>query len=288
MVDRGAFEDVDFAITWHPHFFSGVTEPLALAYKIIDFEFHGRASHAAASPHTGRSALDAAELMSVGINYLREHMVSSARVHYSYLDAGGRAPNVVQRTAKVRYCVRCEHTAGLDELVARVIRVSEGAAIMTGTLVSHEYISACSNLLPNQNLEDAMHREFIRIGPPPFDADDRSFARLIQATFPKEDIVQAFHEAGVEYADDPLCVSIAPKEMKTKLLSSTDVGDVSWVVPTVQANGATHAIATSFHSWQWTAQGKTPYAHKGMIHAATVMAATAAAVISNPDLLAKK
>jgi hypothetical protein len=112
MVRAGAFEDVDVAITWHPHAICDVAKADSLANARIDFTFKGKASHASASPHLGRSALDAVELMNVGVNYLREHMPSDARVHYAYLDAGGVAPNVVQATARVRYLIRAGALAG--------------------------------------------------------------------------------------------------------------------------------------------------------------------------------
>ena len=133
MVRAGAFDDADVAISWHPSSFWEVAPALALANTRADFVFTGRASHAAAAPHLGRSALDAVELMNVGVNYMREHMPSDARVHYAYLDAGGSAPNVVQSRAKVRYSIRALHSAEMLALVERVKDVARGAALMTGT-----------------------------------------------------------------------------------------------------------------------------------------------------------
>src|SRR5215469_5087074 len=133
MVRSGAFKDVDIAISWHPASFSGVNKPESLANTRIDFTFAGRASHAAAAPHLGRSALDAVELMNVGVNYMREHMPDGARIHYAMLDGGGRAPNVVQARAKVRYLIRAADLTQLTPLVARVRKIAEGAAMMTET-----------------------------------------------------------------------------------------------------------------------------------------------------------
>src|SRR4029077_5751401 len=135
----------DIAISWHPSSFSGVNEAVSLANTRIDFTFHGRASHAAAAPHLGRSALDAVELMNVGVNYMREHMPSDARVHYAILDAGGIAPNVVQARAKVRYLIRARDVQGMNALVARVRKVADGAALMTETRVEVKVWSAVSN-----------------------------------------------------------------------------------------------------------------------------------------------
>jgi aminobenzoyl-glutamate utilization protein B len=289
MVRAGAFKDVDIAISWHPAAFSGVNEAVSLANTRIDFTFHGRASHAAASPHLGRSALDAVELMSVGVNYMREHMPSDARVHSAILDAGGIAPNVVQARAKVRYLIRAADLPALMRLKKRVLNIAEGAALMTETRVEHRVISAVSNLLGNTPLEKAMHDNLMRLGPPSFDEQDRTFAVEIQATLSEEDIESAFRRVGVSVRKGvPLCDQIVPLDAKgAKMVGSTDVGDVSWVVPTVQARGATYAVGTPGHSWQLTAQGKTPAAHKGMVHVAKVMAGTAIDVINDETLQAR-
>jgi len=210
MVRAGVFSDVDVAITWHPSAFSGVYEPASLANTRIDFAFTGRAAHAAAAPHLGRSALDAVELMNVGVNYMREHMPSDARVHYALLDAGGIAPNVVQANAKVRYLIRARNLPELTRLIERVRKIADGAALMTETTVKVQVVSAVSNLLGNTPLEKAMHDNLLRLGPPPFDEADRDFARKIQATLTEEDIESAFRRAGMPIKDVPLCDEIVP------------------------------------------------------------------------------
>ena len=287
MVRAGAFADADIAISWHPASFSGVNEAVSLANTRIDFTFVGRASHAAAAPDLGRSALDAVELMNVGVNYLREHMPDDARVHYAYLDAGGIAPNVVQARAKVRYLIRARDLAGLTALVARVRKVAEGAALMTETTVSSQTVSAVSNLLANTPLEQAMHDNFQRLGPPPFDDADRDYAERIRATLTDADIAAAFDRAGVPVRRDlAMCDFVIPFGSRGRGGNgSTDVGDVSWVVPTVQARGATCAGGTPVHSWQLTAQGKSPAAHKGLVHVAKVMAGTALDALQDPGLI---
>ncbi|HTB42548.1 MAG TPA: M20 family metallopeptidase [Acetobacteraceae bacterium] len=288
MARAGVFSDVDVAITWHPSAFAGVYEPVSLANTRIDFSFTGRASHAAAAPHLGRSALDAVELMNVGVNYMREHMPSDARVHYALLDAGGIAPNVVQAFAKVRYLIRARNLPELTRLIERVRKIADGAALMTETSVKTQVVSAVSNLMGNTPLEKAMHDNLQRLGPPPFDEADREFARKIQATLSEEDIESSFRRAGMPMRDVPLCDEVVPPDAKSApMMGSTDVGDVSWVVPTVQARGATYAIGTPGHSWQLTAQGKMPAAHKGMVHVAKVMAGTAVDVLQDEVLLAR-
>ena len=289
MVRDGAFKDVDIALSWHPAPFCAVNNANSLAMVTIDFTFHGRASHAAAAPHLGRSALDAVELMNVGVNYLREHMPSDARIHYALLDGGGVAPNVVQARAKTRYIVRARELADLHPLAARVRKIADGAALMTETRMEAQPISGMSNLLANTPLEQAMHDNLLRLGAPQWDDEDRTFAREIQASLRPGDIDAAYRRFGMKpNLDDPLCTDIVPLHYNSNEgVGSTDVGDVSWVVPTAQIRGATYAIGTPGHSWQLTAQGKSGIAHKGMIHAAKVMAATAIDTLRNPALIAQ-
>ena len=287
MARDGLFDDVDAAISWHPSTFNAVQHGHSLANSRIDFTFHGKAAHAAAAPQLGRSALDACELMNVGVNYLREHMPDSARVHYAYLDAGGVAPNVVQAKATVRQLVRAADLDSLRDLVARVRSIADGAAMMTGTAVEAKVYSGVSNLVGNRPLEETMQREFEKLGPVPFEADDAILANDIRKTLTKDDIVASFQRIGLETPEDlPLCDFVAPLDRTNSGgEGSTDVGDVSWVVPTVQARVATCAVGTPFHTWQTVAQGKAPAAHKGMVHAAKVMAATASALIQSPEIL---
>jgi aminobenzoyl-glutamate utilization protein B len=287
MVRAGVFDDVDIAISWHPAAFSGVNNPISLACSEMNFHFSGRASHAAATPHLGRSALDAVELMNVGVNFLREHMPTTARIHYAITDAGGSAPNVVQAHATVRYLVRARTLPELLSLVARVKRVAEGAAWMTETTMRQEIISGDANLIGNEPLEECMHAQLERLGPPAFDEADRSTARKFQATFTAEDIASSYARFNLKpKKDEPLCDRIVPLYAGDgSMVGSTDVGSVSWVVPTVQMRGATYAIGTPGHSWQLVAQGKLPAAHKGMAHAAKIMAGTAIDLIRNPALV---
>ncbi|MCC6306351.1 MAG: amidohydrolase [Rhodobacteraceae bacterium] len=289
MVRDGVFADVAAAITWHPDAMTRVDDPLSLANTRIDFAFQGRASHAAASPHLGRSALDAVELMSVGVNYLREHAVQDARIHYAYLDAGGTAPNVVQARARVRYSVRALALAEMLALVERVRDVARGAALMTGTTLTMQPFSAVSNMLVNEVMDGAMQRALDELGGVPFDDADRAYARAIQGTLAPEDIAAAYRAIGrTPLADAPLCDYVVPMRPGGEvLIGSTDVADVSWAVPLTEVLVATHAIGTPAHSWQITAQGKAPAAKKGMTHAARAMARTAEMLFTDPALLAR-
>src|SRR5436309_2670554 len=203
MVRAGCFDDVDIAITWHPGAMNRVDDALSLAGARIDYAFRGRASHAAASPHLGRSALDAVELMNVGVNYMREHMPSDARIHYAVLDAGGIAPNVVQAYAKVRYSIRARDLPGMNELVARVHKIAQGAAMMTETSMEMRIISAVSNILPNTPLEQALHGIMEDLGPPRFDEADEQFAAKIRATLTEKDIASVYYAIGMDPTSRP-------------------------------------------------------------------------------------
>ena len=286
MVRDGLFDDVDIAITWHPASFNAVDDMRSLANTRIDFTFTGKAAHAAAAPDLGRSALDSVELMNIGVNYMREHMPDAARIHYAYLDAGGEAPNVVQAKATVRHLIRSPSLGGLEALVQRVRDVAQGAALMSGTTVSAKVFSAVSNLTCNPPLSMAMQAEFDALGPVVFDAGDIAFACDIRKTLGREDIADTFERLAMKPDYDlPLCDFIAPLDRPFMGgMGSTDVGDISWAVPTVQARVATCAVGTALHSWQQTAQGKVPAAHKGMLHAAKLMAATARAAIRDGKL----
>ncbi len=260
----------------------------SLANTRADFIFTGRTSHAAASPHLGRSALDAVELMNVGVNYMREHMPSDARVHYALLDTGGIAPNVVQAHARVRYSIRDRDLPGMNELVERVHKIAQGAALMTETKVEMKIISAVSNILPNTPLEAALsshhagtrsaafRRDATRISPP-----------KIRSTLTEKDIASVYHSIGMDPTDRPLADFLVPMDAsRNPQIGSTDVGDVSWVVPTVQVHAPTVAIGTPFHTWQVVAQGKSPAAHKAMVQAAKAMAGLGVKALTEPDLIA--
>ena len=286
MVRAGAFKDADIAITWHPSSFWEVVMTPSLANTRADFIFTGRTAHAAASPHLGRSALDAVELMNVGVNYMREHMPSDARVHYALLDTGGIAPNVVQAHARVRYSIRARDLPGMNELVGRVKKIAEGAALMTETKVEVKIISAVSNILANTPLEQALHNIMEELGPPHFDDADKDFASQIQRTLTDKDISSVYYSIGMDPSDRPLADFLVPlNATRNPQVGSTDVGDVSWVVPTVQVHAPTVAIGTPFHTWQVVAQGKSPHAHKAMVQAAKAMAGRGIKALNEPELI---
>ena len=207
----GWFDDIDTAICWHPATFNSVNKPISLANSRIDFTFTGKAAHAATAPHLGRSALDAVELMNIGVNYMREHMPDSARVHYAYMDAGGNAANVVQAKVTIRHLIRASNLTELRSLVERVYKIADGAALMTETSVEKKVYSGVSNLLGNEPLEKIMQNEFEKLGPVEFDEKDKDFANKIRSTLTETDILDSFQRIGIKAPIDmPLCDFVAP------------------------------------------------------------------------------
>ena len=287
MVRDKIFKDVDAAITWHPGCLPGIVKGSSLANCRVDFTFEGRASHAAVSPHLGRSALDAIELMNVGVNYMREHMPDKARIHYALIDGGGISPNVVQAKAKVRYVVRDETTPKMMELLERVKEIAKGAALMTQTKVKTKILAGVSNLVYNETLGNIMQGNLDQLGAPEFSKEEHLYAKKYQDTLTRKDIESAYSNAGIDLVEGQvLAETVVAGDVKpVDMGGSTDVADVSWVVPTVSLWGANYAIGTPFHSWQMTAQGKSSIAIKGMTHAAMVMAATGSDLILNKTIL---
>jgi aminobenzoyl-glutamate utilization protein B len=296
MVKAGVFNDADLSLTWHPDAYNGILGINILANIWVNFRFHGKASHAAADPQNGRSALDAVELMNVGTNYLREHIIPEARIHYVITNGGGSAPNVVPPLAESQYIIRAPLLSQVHEIYPRVLDIAKGAALMTGTEMEAIFKIGMSNLLLNDTITDVFHEKMTAIGAPEFAADEIKFAEEIGATFPPGDtrgyVTKAFGNAAgsliPEKENGTLLTAIMPNtHMGFVLPGSTDVGDVSWVVPTVQARVATVAIGTPGHSWQITAQGKSGQAKKGMVNAAKVMAGVAVDALNDAALIAR-
>lgn len=284
MVKEGLFEDVDFALSWHPMDNNSIMSVNSLANFQVYYKFKGKSSHAAATPHLGRSALDAVELMNIGVNYLREHIIQEARVHYAITNAGGFSPNVVQPNAEVLYLVRAPEISQVQEIYERVCNIAKGAAIMTGTEVEIVFDKACSNVIPNKVLETVMYRSFQELGIPEHDEEELQLAKKIRSTLSEQER-NSTKKPIQNVKDEALSRWLDPYEGPLPLYGSTDVGDVSWITPTVQCTTACFVFDSSPHSWQWVTLGATSIAHKGMLHAGKVIAATAVEVLQNPELI---
>ncbi|MCR6109117.1 amidohydrolase [Bacillus sp. A301a_S52] len=301
MVKEGLFDDIDVAISWHPNTFNGIFSMNTLANYQVAFEFKGRAAHAAAAPHLGRSALDAVELMNVGVNYLREHLVQDARLHYAVTDTGGLSPNVVQEKAEVLYLMRAPQNDQLKDIYRRVVNIAKGAAMMTDTTVKTRFDKGCSGIVRNKTLEKLMYEQMKQVTLPQYTDAEKRLAEGYVSTYRPEEIEsnkkQIFqmidereHETWNTLLSEspPLLNKILPYSEKSQLLhGSSDVGDVSHIAPTVQCFSNCYAFGATLHSWQIVSHGKTTIAHKGMMYAAEVMARTGLALLTSPEVLKK-
>ncbi|EPK6502335.1 M20 family metallopeptidase [Klebsiella aerogenes] len=297
MVREGLFDDIDAALTWHPEAWAGMFSTSTLANIQAAWRFTGTAAHAANSPHLGRSALDAVTLMTTGSNFLNEHIIEKARVHYAITDTGGVSPNVVQAQAEVLYLIRAPEMADVQQIFARIEKIAQGAALMTETSVSCRFEKACSSYLPNRTLEAAMYQAVCHYGTPQWSDAERAFAADIRATLGVNDIQNSLKniagtsgEEGKAFArrhhDTVLIDEVAPWAATENVLAgSTDVGDVSWKAPVAQCFSPCFAIGTPLHSWQLVSQGRTSIAHKGMLLVGKILGATAIRLFSDRPLL---
>ena len=286
MAREAVFEGLAAALSWHPANFNTLWNGSSMAQLAVGFRFEGQSAHAAIDPENGRSAADAMELMNVGVNYLREHMVSDARIHY-VVRRGGDAPNVVPDVAISTYRIRASDTDEVRSLRDRVDRAC-GAASMTGTTVSWKLTAALAALIPNEVLEGVLLDALRAVGPPPFDDEDRAFARALRATLPAGRLERTLraghvphelHESVLhERVDAPLGASLLSQ-------GSTDVADVSWNAPTSQLLCATMPIGVSLHSWQHVACAGSAIGHKGMLTVAAALALATLELARRPDTL---
>lgn len=271
MVRAGLFNDVDVALHWHPADRNTVLNAGTLANKSAKFRFHGIASHAAGAPERGRSALDGVEAMNHMVNLMREHVPSDARIHY-VITRGGETPNVVPAFAEVYYYVRHNDPEIMQGMFDRIVKASEGAALGTGTTVDHEVIHGVYSLLPNDALAAVVRKNLGKVGGVQYDAQEHAFAEKIVATFDKTDIALGSERTVIE-------------KDTGGVFGSTDVGDVSWTVPTMGFRVATWVPGTAPHSWQAVAAGGMTIGLKGMENAAKVLALTATDLYADPKTL---
>lgn len=268
MVREGLFNDVDVVLNWHPGASNGAGYGSSLANKTGKFRFYGQASHAAAAPERGRSALDAVEAMDVMVNMLREHVPQETRIHY-VITRGGEAPNVVPAFAEVYYYVRNPRRDNVKSIWERIERAAQGAALGTDTRMEVEITGGVHELLGNETLAKVMDANLRLVGGYTYTAEEKEFAAKIQQSFTNE--VPPLESTGI----------IQPLRV-TDGSASTDVGDVSWAVPTVGMSAATWVPGTAAHSWQAVAAGGTSIGTKGMMIAAKTMALAATDLYSNP------
>jgi aminobenzoyl-glutamate utilization protein B len=288
MARAGAFDDLDAAITWHPSDLNTAQTDSSLALDSVRYSFEGEAAHAAASPESGRSALDAVQLMNTATEYMREHVSEEARIHYNIVE-GGQAPNVVPPEATVWYFVRAPTRDEVERITAWLDDIAEGAAMMTQTEGEKRMLTGCYDYLPNDVVTEIVWENLQEVGAIDYDDGDREFAAKLQETFPEERIEERLENVDEDHRDaareDPLYTEPVPPSEDSGGSGSTDVGDVSWITPMGQFRATTWALGTPAHSWQAVAADGS-FGTKGMLHAAKVVAGTVADLMEDEERLA--
>lgn len=294
MARENLWRGLDAALTWHPDECNEVATGSTNACIQVQYTFHGVAAHAAGCPERGRSALDAVELMNTGVQYLREHMDSRARIHYAITDAGGRSPNVVQAKASVLYMVRSDKVKKALELQARVDKIAEGATLMTETTCERKFIDGLAETIPNHALEAVLYRNFEQTGVPAYTQAETEFAEKIAASYDA-----AGHLPGTGSEDSAYAAQVQTLlhggAMNDVLLplyqgeafcpGSTDVGDVSWECPTAQLHVAAWPNGCPGHSWQNVSCAKSDTGRKAALYAGKVLCGAAIDLMESPEIL---
>jgi aminobenzoyl-glutamate utilization protein B len=271
MAKAGLFNDLDLCLDWHPGSLNEVSLGTTNALNNFEVTFHGQTAHAAGDPWDGRSALDGVELLDVGVNFLREHVRPTVRMHYVIPDAG-KAPNVVPDYAKVWYFVRGKDRAEVEEVYQRVLKIAEGAALMSGTTHEVYLITGVYNKLVNRAVARLLHKNLQFVGPPAFTAADQELARAIQKSLGKK-------EQGMSSNIEPL---EEPKGYSGG--GSTDVADVSWIVPTASLGTACIPLESPGHSWAVTTCAGSSIGLQGMLTAAKTIAGAGVEALMNPKI----
>lgn len=294
MARAGVFDDLDAAFNFHPAAMNMPGKGTAVGVNDITFRFTGTAAHAGGAPEQGRSALDAVELMNVGVNYLREHVPEKVRIHYA-ITKGGDVPNIVPAEAEVWYFIRALERAVHDDVTDRVRKIAHGAAMMTETSVEEQYNGGCSSVRNNKRLADLHFEMMEMIGPIDFSSEELALAQSINDRYPAENRDRVFKEMRVP----PELRDVVDSERKRPLVSrnfpsmdqdvvgtgSTDVGDVSRITPLTMLRTTCFPIGASGHSWGIVAASGSGIGHRGMLHAAKIMAAACASLFVDPEIL---
>lgn len=287
MAKETVFDDLDSCVSWHPASMNVVWGCSFLAMNSMKFRFKGKTAHAAAAPQAGRSALDAVELMNVGANYLREHVIEKARIHY-VITNGGMAPNVVPDDAEVWYFVRAPKRVDVKEISDRLYKIAQGAELMTETKMEYELLAGCYDVVPNNVLGKLMHSNMQEIGGPKFTEEDYTFANDLAALSTKEEKrkVMSTYFAPEYILDRSLCDEIIEVDDRGKVMAgSSDVGDVSYITPFSQITAATWPIGTAAHTWIASASSGSGIGLNAMIFAAKTIAGTLYDLLNDNNLI---
>ncbi len=291
----GAYRELDAAIYSHANMFNSIPSLPMVANVAMEFSFRGISAHAGASPHMGRNALSATELMNIGVNFMRENTISEARIHAAYVDAGGEAANIIQNYSKVRYIIRAPKIEQVKALAERVKKIAEGAALMTETKMEYGYIGGCSDYAQNKVLAQEIGKCYQETGAPAWDDRDYTLAGKFYASLSPELKRQAAEKLG-RYYENPEDILKKPLHSDVILFdeketgynfSSCDIGDVAYLVPAVYLSFASLAIGNMVHTWQCTALANTFLGHKAMLNAGKVIALFGTRLIETPEIITR-
>lgn len=289
MIKAGAFEGCDMALSWHPMAVNSALPEAFLAMNTMKFKFHGISAHAAQSPEAGRSALDAVELMNTGANYMREHIIEKARMHYTITNAGG-APNIVPAEAESWYYIRAPKMKDVLDIKERLFDVARGAALMTGTTVEIENLGGCYEMLPNDVLFELTYKNMNEIDSPSYDEAEVKFAKDLQETLDKK-LLALEKEKYVGEGDSDIVIyeGVVDKEDigKVVVAGSSDSGDVSWNMPMNLFITSTWALGIANHSWQATAGAGSSVGSKGMMYAASIFTGMLYDILNDTSIVDK-
>lgn len=296
MARDGIFDGLDAAITWHPSSINEIAGTSSLANVQVRYQYKGISAHAAGDPEHGRSALDALELLNIGVQFLREHMPSDARIHYAITDTGGKSPNVVQSYAEAIYLIRSPKNEQVQELMKRVDNIAKGAALMTDTELNKVFMKGCSNTVINTTLNEVLYKNLCELPIPPLTAEEAEYRSRVNATVdqpltPKPHILATMtmeeKAAFIEKCKQDDIDFVFPLVEGPAMGGSTDVADVSWICPTAQVHTATWCSRSPGHSWQNVAQGIGSAAKKRTMFAGQVMAASVIDLFNAPETVEK-
>ena len=289
MVAAGLFKDADACLSHHPSSLNVASLASSTATIHAKFNYHGKTSHAAANPEQGRSALDAIELMNIGVNYLREHIIQQARIHY-VIEAGGGQPNVVPDYARSWYYIRAPEIDQLEHIYKRVEKIAEGAALMTETTLKIDMDRGSYNKIPSRTLSEVVTTNMRQVGAPTYTPEELAFAADIAETFPKQNKIESLKKSKMpdweRYADADLVTDILdPWDDGEVSPGSTDVSHVSWNTPTMEFGTTCNILGAPGHSWQFVAASGSTIGHKSLTFAAKTMAGAAIDLITDPTLI---
>jgi aminobenzoyl-glutamate utilization protein B len=291
MVREGLYDDLDACLSHHPSSMNTARLSSSNAVNGVKFAYHGKTAHAAGNPEMGRSSLDAIELMNMGVNFLREHVIPDARIHY-VIEEGGGQPNVVPDYARSWYYIRAPERDQLDPIYERILKIAKGAAMMTETELEIQFIDGIYNILPSKSLAELVVKNMKEVGTPEYSDEELEFASKIASQFPKQEKINGLRKAKVpnweKYVDVDLVTDVLdPWGEGETSPGSSDVGDVSWVCPTLEFSTTCNILGAAGHSWAFVAAAGSTIGHKSLVFAAKTMAGAAVELFTDADLRKK-